>query len=101
MDAFGLLSSGLFSGMRVVAAGLVSSSASLNGVGSVAVVTSARSGDAVSHGLDLITPGHAISVFAEDWDNGNNAVLIITVTFTGSAVTVVDSKFTINAFILA
>ena len=101
MDAFGLLLSGLFSGMRVVAAGLVSSSANLNGVGSVAVVTSARGGQTVSHDFNLITPGHTISVFAESWDNGSNTILIIPVTFTGSAISVNDANHTVNAFILA
>ena len=87
--------------MTVVAAGVVSLNKELNGVGSIAVVTSASYGQTISHGLDLITPGHTISVFTESWKDGTSSILDMSVTFTGSAVSVSNANHTVNAFILA
>ena len=99
MDAFGLLSSGLFNGMTVVAAGIVTRENPLNGTGTLAVVTSAYDNYGSFHDVILITPGKYVKVPLTSPDS---ALSIIHVKFSGSSVTAdISADFGICAFILA
>ena len=99
MDAFGLLSSGLFSGMTVVAAGLVALEKPLNGAGTLAVVTSAYDNYGSFHGILLITPGKYVEVPLTAPDRSPSPVHV---EFSGSSVTAdISAKYGICAFILA
>lgn len=99
MDAFGLLSNGLFPGMTVVAAGLVVTGKPLNGAGTLAVVTLAYDNYGSFHGVILITPGKYVEVPLTSPDS---ALTTIHVEFSGSSVTAdISAKYGICAFILA
>ena len=97
MDAFGLLSSGLFSGMTVVAAGIVVSERPLDGAGTLAVVTSAYDNYGVFHGIILITPGKYVDVPLTAPDRSPSPVRV---NFSGSSVTT-NIGYGICTFILA
>ena len=98
MDAFGLLSSGLFSGMTVVAVGIVAHENPLNGTGALAaVVTSAYDNYGAFHGIILITPGKYVDVPLTAPDRSPT---FVRVNFSGSSVTT-NIAYGICTFILA
>ena len=99
MNAFGLLSSGLFSGMTVVAAGIVTHENPLNGTGTLAVVTSAYDNYGTFNGIILITPEKYVKIPLTAPDHSPTA---IQVNFSGSSVTAnIAVGYGICAFILA